>query len=137
MIRIINGTTRIGNEVFTSSSGNIEADEAVESRLVSLGIAEYVTPVATPITDDFKSVPSENASETEEPAESLYEGEADEAVDDTSIPEYSIDSPMSELRALMKENGLSAKVGITKADMVAALDEIFSDAPVLNAEEPV
>jgi hypothetical protein len=42
-------------------------------------------------------------------------------------PVYDADTKADELRALMQECGLPYRVGMTKADMVSALDEFFSE----------
>lgn len=46
---------------------------------------------------------------------------------DIEIPEYSIDSKADELREIGKAHGLHFKVGMTKADMVSALDAFFAE----------
>lgn len=85
----------------TKDSGPFVASEEQEARLVKLGLAEYVTD-GTPIGFD-------------EAPEDLPEGVV-------GIPEYSIDNTANELREIGKLCGLTFKVGMTKAEMVAALD---------------
>ena len=94
-----------------------------EARLVALGVAQYVGAV--------KSAPV--AGESVEEA----------ATDGLSLADLSV----KELREIGKEYGLSFKVGISKADMVAAIeeaeaeleadDEDGEDAPTFDASEAV
>jgi len=131
MIRMITGACRIGSELITPASGAFEADEKTEKRLVSLGVAEFVnTGIATPVICEEEDETSENKLDEEKPTESEIEGYAD-------TPEYSVDSSVSVLRKIAKENGITFKVGMTKEEMVNALDEFFNDAPDLGVEEPI
>ncbi len=62
-------------------------------------------------------------------------------------PVYSADMKVAELREIMEDCGLTYKVGMSKADLVAALDDYFADdetaeddedeLPDIGAEEPV
>lgn len=54
-------------------------------------------------------------------------------------PAYDVSMSAGELRALLTQHGLPAKPGMTKADMVAALDAALADGqpPILSAAEPV
>lgn len=88
-------------KAMTKDSGPFVASEEQEARLVKLGLAEYVTD-GTPIGFD-------------ETPEDIPEGVV-------GIPEYSIDNTANELREIGKLCGLTFKVGMTKAEMVAALD---------------
>ena len=99
-----------------------------EARLVRLGVAEYVGNV--------KSAPVEEtaaASDTEEAP-----------TDRLSLADLSV----KELREIGKEYGISFKVGISKAEMVAAIQkaeaeaeldepEDGEEAPVFDASEAV
>lgn len=76
-----------------STSAPFELSEAQEARLVGLGVAIYV---------DGGS-----------PA--LPEG-------GTAAPLYSVDMKADELRAIAKDMGLTFKVGMSKAEMVEALE---------------
>lgn len=113
-----------------------EVDDNEAKRLVNLGIAKYIgdMPVATVEESADEDNASVNTPETEAPAESEYE---DDSV--TDIPEYSSDSTVAELRAIAKDEGISFKVGMTKSEMIAVLDEHFGvmAAPDLSAETPV
>lgn len=98
-----------------------------EAELVALGYAEYVDFVPSDMPIGFDEVPPD-------------EGEAAE-------PSYSIDTSAKELREIGKEHGLSFKVGMSKSEMVAALDAHFGataeedddgeDAPSFDASEAV
>ena len=75
------------------------------------------------------------------PEENGGEEGAQDAQEKTS---YNVVMKVDELRALLNEHGVPYRVGMTKADMVAALDEYFSGGeddgetpPALAAEEPV
>ena len=113
-----------------------EVDDETAKRLVDLGMAKYVAavPVTTPPENSEEDDSSNNLPENEEPAED--ENEEDAGID---IPEYSIDSHVSELRTIAKAAGITFKVGMSKGDMVDALDKHFGvmDAPALSAETPV
>lgn len=105
-----------------------EADEPFEllpdqeARLVHLGIAQYVKNV--------KSAPAEEPQTEETPT-----GER-----------LLADMSAKELRELGKDYGLTFKVGISKAEMVAAIEEAENEldaaedgepAPVFDASEAV
>ena len=128
--------TKLGIRTKGPNDEAFEVDDNEAKRLVDLGIAKYIgdTPVATVEESADEDNASVNTPETEAPAESEYEGDSV-----TDIPEYSSDSTVAELRAIAKAEGISFKVGMTKSEMVEALDEHFGvmDAPDLSAETPV
>ncbi len=102
-------------------------DDAEAERIVSLGIAEYAdSGVATsPVSVSDNETGEYSAEETE-----AQEGDFS-ALEKS---EYSTASTVAELRMIAKEIGVSFKVGMTKEDMVAALDAHFEeDAPMLEA----
>lgn len=78
----------------TKDSGPFKASAEQEARLVKLGLAVYVGEPELPELPDGV----------------------------VGIPEYSIDSTANELREIGKLCGLTFKVGMTKAQMVEALD---------------
>lgn len=100
-----------------------------------MGVASYVddTAIATPENSDFSS----NASVNTNGIENSTEG------DSVGVPQYSSESPVSTLREIAKSVGISFKVGTTKEEMVAALDEYFStddnddDEPSLSVDDPI
>ena len=103
-----------------------------EARLVRLGVAQYV--------DDVKQAP-----EPADLAEAVGVINFDETVEEERpLSDYSV----KELRELGKDYGLTFKVGISKAEMVAAIeaaeaeldeydDEDGEPAPVFDASEAV
>ena len=98
----------------TKDSGPFKASKEQEARLVKLGLAVYVDE--EPIGFD----------ETPNPDE-LPDGVV-------GIPEYSIDNTANELREIGKLCGLTFNVGMTKADMVAALDAHIAENAVDGVE---
>ena len=128
--------TKFGVQAKGPNDEAFEVDDNEAKRLVDLGIAKYIgdTPVATVEESADEDNASVNPPEIEAPAESEYEGDSV-----TDIPEYSIDSNASDLRAIAKSVGITFKVGMTKSEMLAVLDEHFGvmDAPDLSAETPV
>lgn len=103
-----------------------EVEDSEAERLVKRGIA-------TIIRDDNAPLNDMRGSEEDGTGE---------------FPKYSTDLSVSELRAIAKNVGISFKVGTTKEEMVAVLDEHFGgsedngeseddDDFELSAEEPV
>lgn len=113
------------------------ADEEAE-RLVKLGIAEYVHADAADVATVLPEAedPAVNTTE-EETAQNGSEGQenenGDDLTDDEDITVFTTDMKVNELRAAMQERGLNIHVGMTKREMVEALNG-SSDAPVLEAE---
>lgn len=128
--------TNIGVKVKSPNDDAFEVDDNEAKRLVELGVAKCVgdMPVATNAENANEDNASVNPIKSESPAESEYEGDSA-----TDIPEYSSDSTVAELRAIAKNEGITFKVGMTKSEMLTALDEYFgvNDAPDLSAEIPV
>lgn len=105
------------------NSGPFEAGAEQEARLIRLGLAVRVG--------------AENTSPVEEYAEPMDEISPigfDETPPMSEIPEYSEAMKASELRELGAMFGLSFKVGMSKKDMVAALDDYFD---ISDAVEPM
>ncbi len=131
MIRLISGSTRIGSKVVTPDYGVFLTDKTTESRLVSLGVAEFVDmEVATPVIGANEDETGDNKSGHEMPSENDSEG-------DIGTAGYGVNSTVAELRRIAKENGITFEAGATKEDMVKALDEFFSNVPALDVEEPI
>lgn len=84
-----------------------------EAELVAQGIADYVAEASAPIGFD----------ETPEFPEGII-----------PIPDYSIDTKASELRRIGELCELNFRVGMTKAEMVDALDNFFA-CKVANEDE--
>lgn len=98
-LAVKNGTSKTIKPM-DKNSGPFEADPEQEARLVSLGLAVYVGGT--------------------EPME-----EAAEQPDADNIPMYDIGMTAKALRELGKEHGLSFPATMSKAEMVAELDELF------------
>lgn len=113
-------------------------DPVRESELVAAGVAEY-TVDPTPI--GFDEQPPEDPEDVEmQELPALPDGVE-------GVPLYSIDTPVKELRAIAKQIGVKLAVGMTKAEIVAALDAEIDgntvdgidedDLPVFDAAEAV
>ena len=116
MIQMKSGTFGLSVNGFvkamTKDSGPFVASEEQEARLVKLGLAVYV---------------DEDPIGFDETPDDLPDGVV-------GIPEYSIDNTANELREIGKLCGLTFKVGMTKADMVAALDAHIAENTVDGVE---
>lgn len=55
--------------------------------------------------------------------------------DATNVPEYSEGMKADQLREIGKQHGLTFKVGMSKADMVAALDKHFAEDTAADENE--
>ena len=98
---VMHGGAVVRVERKTSKDEPFSLSPEAEARLVERGVAEYVGE-AVGITED---------------------GEITDLPDGvTAIPVYSEETSAKELREIGKLCGLSFKVGMSKADMVAALD---------------
>lgn len=156
-----------------SAGGIVELPDAEAMRLVGLKVAVYaeapkpVVPVdpgadsppsgvATPDSDQNSAGAGVNPPENETGAggEESDETPADDdgddeggdgngENDDADIPKYSTEMPLDELKDIFKDCGLAYKVGMSKVEMVAYLDEHFAadddgeKPPALGTEEPV
>ena len=92
-------------------SGSFSLAPEKEAELVAKGVAQYVDEVAPiPVADDIPEQPEDSAELPELP----------DGV--TAIPEYSVNDKADTLRKIGEMCGLKFKVGMSKSDMVAALD---------------
>ena len=136
------------------------------ARLVSEKVAVYVSENSTPATPATVATPpvagngggeGDTAPESGTGAEGAETSGSENATDNLdsggggdpgssaddggdelpSVPAYSVEMKVDQLRPLLERFGLAFKVGMTKADMVAALDEYFSAAPDDDEEPPV
>lgn len=107
------------------NSGPFEAGAEQEARLIRLGLAVRVetgepAPVDEPVEDETTSDAPIGFDET--PPDDFDE-DGDELPDGViGIPEYNEGMKPSELREIGAMCGLTFKVGMTKKEMVAALD---------------
>lgn len=104
--------------------GPLEASPEQEARLIRLGLAVRVDD-GTPI--GFDEMPPMDDEDDAEDTPELPDGV-------TVIPEYGMDNTVAELREIGKLCGLTFKVGMTKAEMVAALDAEIEEHMVAGAE---
>jgi hypothetical protein len=94
----------------TDADAPFELTPEQEERLVRLGVAEYVGKVnAAPVAEAESGVSTEEAP-----------------TDGISLADLSV----KELREIGKEYGLTFKVGISKAEMVAAIEEAEANVDV-------
>jgi len=127
----------------------VDLPDAEADRLVGLGIAEYagvapeadeIGPEGVPagVEDDGAGV---NMSGGENGAEGQEEDEDGPGDDDLpERPAYDGGTSAADLRKLMGEAGLQYRVGMSKGDMIAALDEFYGSdqqPPDLQPEAPV
>ena len=98
-------------KAMTKESGPFVASEEQEARMVKLGLAVYV----------------DKAPEQDDDLPELPDGV-------TGIPEYSTENTAAELREIGKLCGLTFKAGMTKAEMVAALDAHIEENTVEGVE---
>ena len=97
-------------------SGAFSIDPKREAELVSKGIAVFVT-------------------DTAENKDAIGTSTSSVGSNDDGIPEYSVDMKATELREIGAKYGLTFKVGMSKAEMVDALDAHFVTDTADNAEE--
>lgn len=136
-----NGKTSVA---LTEADGPQFLGAELEARLVAEGVAIYVDEpikqpktVATDIRDNISSQKTESSISESVPI-----------IENVIVPvkpEYNKDMKLSELREIMEMYQIPYKVGMSKGEIVAKLDEYFGvveeeiidDMPDLNAEEPV
>ena len=101
-----NGTVK----AMDKDSEPFNASPEQEERLIRLNLAVRVDPVDTDKPIGFDETPPDD------------DGDLDLPDGVVGIPEYSIESSAKELLEIAKLCGLTFKVGMSKTDMVAALD---------------
>lgn len=156
MIYIKCGTCGTSQGYKTAADGRLSLPQAEEARLVARGVAAYVTapvfsaaPAAGAPADDAEG---NGPGVTLPNGENAAEGAEDAAdVEGGSIPAYDADMRADHLRSLLKQFEIPRRAGMSKAEMVAALDAVFKPAgeddgadaeggevpPELGAEGPV
>lgn len=114
MIKIKCGTCGTSQGYVTAADGELRLSADEEKRLVSRGVAEYVT-------------------------KPIISADAESGNEKPICPEYSVDMKADYLRSLLEQFEIPYKQGMTKADMVAALDEVLCGEAVPEAyvQEPV
>ena len=104
--------------------GPFELPAEQEARLVARGVAKYVD---APAAADHAPIGFDETPEAP--------GLSDLPEDVTPIPEYHTGMTAKELRDIGKLCGLTFKVGMSKEEMVAALDEHIQENTV-DPDEP-
>lgn len=131
------GAKRPGDKPFSLSP-------AEEARLVARKVAVYVNEPTTEPDDEGEYIPDDAPiGFGETPPEDFDMDDLPDGV--IGIPEYSVAMKASELREIGKLCGLTFKVGMTKEEMVAALDkhieenmvddEDFTEDPTIDPED--
>ncbi len=152
MIRIKCGTCGTSQGYKTAADGKLTLPREEEARLVARGVADYVTrPILNAASD--VGAPAGAAAESGPGATMPDNGIAAEgatADGSANIPAYDIDMKADHLRSLLKQFEIPLRAGMSKQEMVAALDAVFKPEqpagedldggeapPELGAEEPV
>lgn len=152
MIRIKCGTCGTSQGYKTVADGRLTLPCEEEARLVFRGVADYVTkPILNTAPDAGAPAGEEDESGADVTLPDNGNSAAGAIENNGNIPAYSIDMRADYLRSLLKQHDIPCKVGMSKAEMVAALDEVFNPViegdetaaedseipPELGAEEPV
>ena len=114
----------------TEADGPFSLNPEQEARLVALGVAQYVKNVK------IEQEPEETAPED---AEQATDEDEPYPIGIDDVPPVEIDlSTLSvkELREIGKEYGISFKVGMSKAEMVKAIEAAESLVDLEEADEP-
>ena len=122
--------------------GNIvEVDDEAGREFISLEAAVEVknTPVATATVPPDDEDPNGTIPSDEGGGNGLGDGEneKDDLTDDEDIPVFSTDMKADELRAAMRNRGLSIRVGMTKAEMVEILNGASEEPPEIAPQDVV
>ena len=152
--RVENPETKVVRVRPISMGERVEVSDQEAARLVALGVAAYLDekPQDNPASDADSLGNGENGGEAgkhppeaDRPLTGLETPPGEDAPPEEEgdeIPEYSTDMKADQLRALLEQYGVPYKIGMNKADMVAALDEYFAQdggeaPPDLSAAGPV
>ncbi|MCM1275465.1 MAG: hypothetical protein NC299_08870 [Lachnospiraceae bacterium] len=111
-------------KIKTANDEPFEVSDEEARRLKKLGIADADAIVAGAMVLAKGS------------GEDISASDPDDDGDDEDVPEYSADSTNSELQAIAKNHGIEVPPHANKAQLIAALDEFFYDAPSIGAKEP-
>lgn len=119
-----------------------EVDDDKAENLVAIKIAVYADLEEKPVIKEV-ATPPEGSEQTGAGVNMPSDESGSNSVEIVhEKPEYNIDMKATELREIMDNCQLIYKVGMSKADMVAALDAYFEDEgadepPKLGAEDPI
>jgi len=153
---MVYGSTRVGHDIHSASTGAFSADEATEERLVSLGVAVRVGAPdhaqTLPRNDSAAGEEPENAGEVSTPpaAENASQGD-EEAAGGHLDPDQLRTMTNAALKKLAEDMGLDASKCRNKEQYVALLTSVEIDIedtedpeaadddepPDLNAEAPI
>lgn len=121
MIKIIQGTYGhcVGARIIPKTPGDdpFEATPEREQRLVKIGVAAYVE--AEQIVPEAKKTTSSEKGEN-----------------DGSLPDYSADMKMDELKGVAQAYGVDASKARSKAEIIAMVDAVSEDETVDDGEDP-
>ena len=150
MIRMVQGSTRVGLNLHSASTGAFSADQATEDRLVSLGVAVRVEATdhaeTSPRADSAVVANAEAPGGASTPAGAEIAAEGDgEATGGHLDPEQLLTMSNAELKKLAEDMGLDASKCRTKAAYIALIvaadveiePEDGEAPPDLSAEAPV
>ena len=141
LIKIINGTYGYRPEkskcVEPKQAGDppFEVSDEEARRLVALKVAAYVAEIEPEEeeVDTNEATPdgvatSQNDESGGEAGNDPPDGTDGAQEQEGGIPAYGPDMPFAELQEIMADCGLTFRVGMSKKDIIAALDEYFADA---------
>lgn len=141
LIKIINGNYgyRVGQlvKVKTKNDPPFDVSEEEAHRLERLGVAEIMEeiPEGGESGNNEGNSGDNGSREAEENPEGSGNCDTEENAED-KVPAYGENFTNSELQAIAKEYGIDVSTRAPKAELIKALDEFFSDMPVLEAEDP-
>ena len=125
------GMKRPGDKPFSLSP-------AEEARLVARKVAVYVGVPAGESTQDEDTQDEDTQDDTTNDGTPIGFGEMPPLPEGvTAIPEYSVDMKMDQLREIGKLCGLTFKVGMSKQEMVDALDKHIEEHMVEDEDATV
>ncbi|MGN0015513.1 MAG: hypothetical protein ACI37T_08870 [Candidatus Gastranaerophilaceae bacterium] len=143
LIRIIKGVYGFKNGLTTipktPKDKPFEVDDEKAKRLISEGIAELATEVKNEAEPIVKYSVNLAKKEGKEVKTAPKNEPADEAIDLEGGVEFSEENTKDELLAILEKTGYtitSATKRLSKAELVALIEEQFSDEPVDEVEAP-
>lgn len=141
LIKIINGNYgyRVGQlvKVKTKNDPPFEVSEEEAHRLERLGVAEIIAEI--PEDGESGNTEGNSGDNGSREAEENPEGNGSRDIKENTeynVPAYDENCTNSKLQAIAKEYGIDVSTRAPKAELIKALDEFFSDMPVLEAEDP-
>lgn len=126
----------------TRRDGAIALPDEEAARLVRLRVAAYCGEVEPEEINSGVATP-EGGEDEEAGGDDLPDGESGAEGEGAALskPEYDSNTSFDDLKELIKGCGLVFRVGMSRSDLIAALDEYYSQEddqpPSLGVEEPV